>query len=78
MDYVHLCLDTVACKVEEANIASRLPSLEGITQQQREEDAKKCRREDAFLFDATFDRAGIPGGPIILDCAFHFLMKGSD
>ena len=51
---------------------------EGVTQQQGEQDAKKCRCEDAPLFDAAFDGEGVRGGAILLDGAFHFLVEGSD
>ena len=60
-DFAHLCLGSEASQVEQATIASgvQVDALfgfaEGVTQQQREQDAKKCRREDAPLFDAAFD-----------------------
>ena len=83
-DFAHLRLGSEACQVEQAAIASgmQVDSLfgfaEGISKQQGEQDAKKCRREDAPLFNATFDGEGVPGGPIMLDGASHFLMEGRD
>ena len=52
-DFAHLCLGTDACQVEQATVASgvQVDALFGfaecVTQQQGEQDAKKCRREDA-------------------------------
>ena len=72
------------CLVEQATVASgvQVDALfgfaEGMTQQQGEQDAKKCQREDAPLFDAAFDGEGVQGGAIVLDGAFHFLVEGSD
>ena len=83
-DFAQLCLGSEACQVEQATIVSgvQVDALfgfaEGITQQQGKQDAKNCRREDAPLFDATFDGEGVRGGSIILYGAFHFLMEGSD
>ena len=72
-DFAHLSLGSEACQVEQAINASGVQVdalfgfIEGITQQQGEQDAKKCRREDAPLFDATFDGEGVREGIIILD-----------
>ena len=82
-DFALLRLASEACQVEQAAITSgmQIDSLfgfaEGITQQQGEQDAKKIRREDAPLFNATFDGEGVRGGAIMLDGASHFLMEGS-
>ena len=80
--FVHLRLGWEACQVEQATIASgmQVDSLiaEGITQQQGEQDAKKCRCEDAPLFNTTFDGEGVKGGAIMLAGASHFFMEGSD
>ena len=76
------CSET--CLVEQATVASgvQVDALfgfaEGVTQQQGEQDAKKCQREDAPFFDAAFDGEGVQGGAIIPDGAFHFLVEGSD
>ena len=65
-DFAHLCLGSEACQVEQATVTSgvQLDALfgvaGGVTQQQLEQDAKKCRREDAPLFDAAFDRGRGP------------------
>ena len=83
-DFAHLRLGSEVCEVEQAAIASGVQVdplfgfAEGITQQQGEQDAKKSRREDAPLFNATFDGEGVRGGAIMLDGAFDFLMEGSD
>ena len=77
-------LGSEACQVEQATVASSVQVdalfrlAEGVTQQQREQDAKKCWRKDTPLFDAAFDGEGVRGGAIILDGAFHFLVEGSD
>ena len=82
--FAHLFLGSEACKVEQATVASgvQVDALfgfaEGVTQQQGEQDAKKCRREDSPLFDAAFDGEGVRGGAIVLDGAFHSLVEGSD
>ena len=81
-DFAHLCLGWEACQVEQATVTSgvQVDALfgfaEGVTQQQGEQDAKKCWREDAPLFDAAFNGEGIRGGAILLDSAFHFLVEG--
>ena len=83
-DFAHLCLGSEACQVEQATVASgvQVDALfgfaAGVTQQQGEQDAKKCRREDASLFDAAFDGEGVRGGAIVLDGAFHFPVEGID
>ena len=83
-DFAHLCLGTETCQVEQATAASGVQVdavfgfAEGVTRQQREQDAKKCRREDTPLFDTAFDGEGVRGGAIVLDGAFHFLVEGSD
>ena len=77
-DFAHLCLGSEAYQVEQATVASLFQFTEGVTQQQGEQDAKKCRHEDAPLFDAAFDAEGVRGGAIVLDGAFHFLVEGSD
>ena len=83
-DFAHLRLGSEVCEVELAAIASGVQVdplfgfAEGITQQQGEQDAKKCRCEDAPLFNATFDGEGVRRGAIMWDGAFHFLMEGSD
>ena len=83
-DFAHLCLGSEASQVEQATIASgvQVDALfgfaEGVMQQQGEQDAKKCRREDAPLFDPAFDGEGMRGGAIVLDGAFHFFVEGGD
>ena len=75
-DFPHLCLGSEACQVEQATVASGVlvealfGFAEGVTQQQGEQDAKKCRHEDAALFDAAFD-GEVVRGAIVLDSAFH-------
>ena len=77
-DFAHLCLGSEAYQVEQATVASLFQFTEGVTQQQGEQDAKKCRHEDAPLFDAAFDGEGVRGGAIVLDGAFHFFEEGTD
>ena len=83
-DFAHLCLGSEACQVEQATVAPgvQVDALfglaEGVAQQQGEQDAKKCRREDTPLFDAALDGEGVRGGAIVLDSTFHFLVEGGD
>ena len=83
-DFAHLCHGSEASQVDQATVSSgvQVDALfgfaEGVTQQQGEQDAKKCRREDAPLFDTIFDGEGVRGGAIVLDGAFYFLVEGSD
>jgi len=64
-DFAHLRLGLEACQVEQAVISSGMQVdsffgfAEGISQQQGEQDAKKCQHEDAPLFNATFDGEGV-------------------
>ena len=83
-NFSHLGLCTEAGEVEQAVIApgvyvdALFISLEGISQQQREQIAKKRRRKDTALFYSTLDREGFRGGSIELNSALHLLMKGFD
>ena len=81
-NFSHLGLCTEAGEVEQAAIASGVYvdalfiSLEGISQQQREQNFEKRRRKDKSLFYSTLDREGFRGGSIELNSALHLLIKG--
>ena len=83
-NFSHLGLFMEAEEVEQAAIIpgvyvdALFISLEGISQQQREQNAKKQRRKDTALFYSTLDREGFRGGSIELNSALHLLMKGCD
>ena len=76
-NFSHLGLCTEAREVEQAAIApgvyvdALFISLEGISQQQREQNAEKRRRKDTALFYSTLDREGFRGGPVELNSVLH-------
>ena len=81
-NFARFCLGSEACQVEQATIApgvqvdALLRLAEGVAQQQGEQDAKKCRLEDAPLFNAALDGGEVRGGALVLDSTFRFPVKG--
>ena len=75
-NFSHLGLCAEAGEVEQAAIApgvyvgALFISLEGISQQQREQNAEKRRRKDTALLYSTLDREGFRGGSIELNRYF--------